>query len=289
MDTGTKRDISQPLADVQAGNRNWWTRQTMSYDWKDRVQLEKFSAEWFDEIDRRFLAGARLISPDANPFGGLIGLDQLAGARVLEIGCGMGLHAEMLARAGALLTTIDISATSVEATKKRFDVRGLAGEIWQMDAERLDFPDHSFDLVWSWGVIHHSARTGRIIREIARVLKPGGIAKIMVYNLGGMSAYITLMLKYSRAFWFGHTSLDETLWRASDGFSARFYTKDLFTDLLTTFFDDPDVRILGQEADAVPLPRKLRQLACRLVSDAAQRRLAARRGSFLFATARKPA
>lgn len=283
-----KRFGAQPLRDVQAGNRAWWTAQTMSYDWKDKVPLEKFSPAWFDEIDRRFLLGARLVTRDANPFASLMNLGALAGKRVLEIGCGMGLHAQMLAQAGASLTTIDISDTSVEATRKRFALKQLAGEILQMDAEQLAFADNSFDLVWSWGVIHTSSRTGRIVKEIARVLKPGGSGKVMVYNLAGTSAYLTMMLHYSWAFWRGKPSVDEILWRSSDGFSARFYTIDLLTDLFATFFDEIEVQTFGQEADAVPLPRMLRRVACRFVSDSTQRRLACQRGSFLYATVRKP-
>ncbi len=288
MTADIKRTSHQSLEDVQAGNRAWWTVRTMSYDWKDNVQLQRFSREWFDEIDRRFLHGARLVGRGDNPFEGLMNTGALAGKRVLEIGCGMGLHAEMLARAGALLTTIDISATSVEATQKRFALKGLTGEILAMDAELLAFPDGCFDLVWSWGVIHTSSRTGKIVREIARVLKPGGTTKIMVYHLGGTSAYLTLMLKYSWGFWAGRHSLDETLWQSSDGFASRFYTRDLFTDILATFFAEIEVNVFGQEADAIPLPRRLRRWACQFVSNERQRRLAARRGSFLYAVAGKP-
>jgi ubiquinone/menaquinone biosynthesis C-methylase UbiE len=215
-----------------------------------------------------------------------MGTAELAGKRVLEIGCGMGLHAEMLARAGAVLTAVDISDVSVAATRQRFDLKHLSADLLRLDAETLPFGDATFDLVWSWGVIHHSAHTGRIVKEIARVLKPGGTAKLMVYNLGGTAAYVTLMLRHSWAFWLKRRSLDETLWASSDGFMARFYTKDLFMDCLSTFFTHVDIGVLGQEADAIPLPRALRGWVRRLISEAALRRLASERGAFLYATAR---
>ena len=287
MDFDTKRSSDLKPEDAQQGNRAWWTSQTMSYDWKDKAQHEKFSAAWFDDIDARFLRGARLFSHADNPFHELMDTGGLAGKRVLEIGCGMGFHAEMLARAGAVVTTIDISDTSVDATKRRFALKGLSGEILQMDAEHLAFADNSFDLVWSWGVIHHSSRTGRVIREIERILKPGGMAKIMVYNLGGMSAYITLMTRYSLKFWSGK-SLDDLLWASSDGFSARFYTKDIFSDQLSTFFEPVTIQVLGQEADAIPFPNYIRRHLQRLVSVETQRKLAGQRGSCLYATGRKP-
>jgi SAM-dependent methyltransferase len=155
-----------------------------------------------------------------------------------------------------------------------------------MDAEALDLPSREFDLVWSWGVIHHSARTGRIVREIDRVLRPGGEARLMVYNLEGMPAYITLATRYLFGFW-GGQSLDEALWRSTDGFSARFYTRDEFGDLLASFFDRVETRIFGQDADVVPLPGFLRRPVLKLIPIAHQRRLANRRGAFLFAIASK--
>jgi len=286
MQFGTKRADDLKLEDVQQGNKSWWTSQTMSYDWHDKVTYPKFSLDWFNEIDARFLYGARLISSEANPFHKLMEDGALAGKRVLEIGCGMGFHAEMLAKSGAILTTIDISPTSVDATRNRFALKGLSGDVVQMDAEKIDFPDNTFDMVWSWGVIHHSSRTGRIIREIERVLKPGGVAKLMVYNVGGTLAYLTLMTKYSYKFWM-NKSIDEVLWECSDGFTARFYTKDIFADQLFTFFPEVTIEIMGQEADAIPLPMFIRRHVRRLFSDKIQSEWARRRGFFLYATARK--
>src|SRR5687768_17437997 len=93
----------------QSDNQQWWTDHTMSYDWKDRSPVEKFSQAWFDDIDARFLHAARLFTGAQNPFVELMDLPSLAGKRVLEIGCGMGLHSELMLRAGANLTSIDLS------------------------------------------------------------------------------------------------------------------------------------------------------------------------------------
>ncbi len=159
----------------QGGNQQWWTENTMSYDWKERAEAEKYSEDWYRDIDARFLHGARLFSADANPFEAMIGTSALAGKRVLEIGCGMGMHSEMMLRAGAKLTSIDLSPTSVASTTKRLELRKIPGaDVRLMDAEKLEFADGEFDLVWSWGVIHHSASTARALREVHRVLKPGG-------------------------------------------------------------------------------------------------------------------
>jgi 2-polyprenyl-3-methyl-5-hydroxy-6-metoxy-1,4-benzoquinol methylase len=282
-------DGELPTAELrQHGNQQWWTENTMSYDWKEKVDAPRYSKAWFDEIDSKFYHGARLFLDVPNPFAVLMDIETLPGKRVLEIGCGMGMHTELMLRAGAKLTSIDISPTSIMATTKRLELKGLSGDIRQMDAEHLDFANGEFDLVWSWGVIHHSARTGQVLKQIDRVLQPGGTAKIMVYALDGMSAYITMMRRYALGFWAGR-QIDDLLWKDADGFTARFYTKDNWSDLLGIFFEDIETRLFGQDADAVPLPRQLRRPALKLYSKERLMRLAEKRGSMLYSVGRKPA
>ena len=198
----------------------------------------------------------------------------------------MGLHTEKLVRAGANVTTIDISQTSVDATARRMEIKGLKADMRRMDAEILEFPDESFDFVWSWGVIHHSAMTGRIVRQIHRVLKAGGESRVMVYNLEGMPAYITMARRYFTGFWRGR-SLDECLWRDTDGFTARYYSKDQLGDLFNIFFNKVSVESFGQDADAAPLPRQLRPIVLNLMGAERASRIGNKRGGFLFVTASK--
>ena len=106
------------------------------------------------------------------------------GLRVLEIGCGMGTDGAQFAKAGADYTGIDLTEAAVELARKRFHVSGLKGEFRVADAERLDFPDASFDLVYSHGVLHHTPDIEAAVREIHRVLKPGGRAVVMLYHRG---------------------------------------------------------------------------------------------------------
>lgn len=147
MRYSVKRTVEQNLEAIQVGNRAWWTDQTMSYDWNDTVRRERFSIEWFNEIDRRFIYGARLFGHGDRTFDRIIPLETLAGRRVLEIGCGMGLHSELMARAGAYVSSIDLSPTSVEATLKRAQLKGLSIDVCPMDAAVLKFSDATFDFV----------------------------------------------------------------------------------------------------------------------------------------------
>ena len=282
-----KRESSETnIESIQIKNQEWWTNNTMTYDWNDKVIRTKYSQEWFDEIDKRFVYGSRLFAHDKTPFDRIIPFESLRGKRVLEIGCGMGFHSELLSRAGALLTSIDISPTSIEATKARFALKNLNTETFLMDARVLDFPDSEFDFVWSWGVIHHSAQTGQIIKEINRVLKPGGETRIMVYNIDGMPAYLDV-LKYVFGFWRGHL-IDDYLWKGTDGFMARHYSKDMLTDILGIFFSSINIETYGQDADAIPLPRYLRNPIVRFISNEKLAKAANKHGPFLFARAIKP-
>lgn len=119
MKYSDKREPGETLDGVQAANQAWWTNHTMSFDWNDKVRSEKFSSAWFDEIDRRFIRDARLYGHDSRPFDRIIPFSDLAGKHVLEIGCGMGLHSQLMAEAGANVSAIDLSPTSVEATRRR--------------------------------------------------------------------------------------------------------------------------------------------------------------------------
>jgi 2-polyprenyl-3-methyl-5-hydroxy-6-metoxy-1,4-benzoquinol methylase len=288
MNGEEKRTASLGVESVQQGNKQWWTDNTMSYDWHNEIGAPRFSAEWYDAIDQRFIESARLYGTDQRPFDRIIPFDRLNGADVLEIGCGMGLHTELMARAGARVTAVDLSPTSVESTTRRLALKGLPGRVLEGDAEKLPFPDQSFDFVWSWGVIHHSSRTGRVVREIARVCRPNAEVRVMVYNRNGAWAYSILVRDHLLKRRFLHHSFEETLYHSSDGFTARFYVREQFEDLFRTFFENVSSELMGQESDVVPLPRQLRKLALKLLPELYQRGAQAKRGSFIFLTAQRP-
>src|SRR5437016_846108 len=128
------------------------------------VEAHRYATEWH--------------IPEAANFAGARGL------RVLEIGCGMGIDGAQFAKTGAEYTGVDLTDAAIELARKRFEVAGLRGEFRVADAENLDFTDGSFDLIYSHGVLHHTPDTARTVREIHRVLKPGGRAIVMLYHRG---------------------------------------------------------------------------------------------------------
>jgi 2-polyprenyl-3-methyl-5-hydroxy-6-metoxy-1,4-benzoquinol methylase len=288
MRTDEKRTLDLSPDDVQSGNRGWWTSNPMAYDWHGEIEHERFSREWFDQIDARFIYGSRLFATKDQPFDRILPFDRLRGRRVLEIGCGMGLHTELMVRAGADLVSIDLSPTSVEATTRRLALKGLKSRVEIMDAERLAFDEGAFDFVWSWGVIHHSARTARVVRGIRRVLADDGQARVMVYNREGASAKVNFLTSHVLRGGFLKRSFEETLFQTTDGFSARYYVREQFEDLFRAFFDDVSAEIIGQDVDAVPLPRQLRKYALQLLPKSYLEAAQARRGGFIFLRAARP-
>jgi len=96
------------------------------------------------------------------------------GQSVLEVGVGLGADHQQYAQAGAKLTGIDLTDRAVEHTRRRLHLFGYNSDPTTGDAENLVFPDQSFDVVYSWGVLHHSPDTHMSVQEFYRVLKWGG-------------------------------------------------------------------------------------------------------------------
>jgi SAM-dependent methyltransferase len=129
-----------------------------------------------------------------------------SGLRVLEIGCGLGTDTINFARAGAQVTAVDLSAKSLELARQRADVYGLADRIQfiEANAERLsDFvPPEPYDLVYSFGVIHHSPHPERVLEQVRRYFTgPQTTLKLMVYYRWSWKVFAILLREAHGAFW----------------------------------------------------------------------------------------
>ena len=285
---GEKRLSTDSLDAVQQRNRGWWERTPMTYDWSMASSNDR-SLAWFDEQDRRNIEAHRFFATDQHPFDRLIPFQQIRGKRVLEIGVGAGFHSELMARAGADVTGIDLTDAAVATARRRFDLKGLDGRFLRWDAEQPSSDlQGRFDFVWSWGVIHHSARTGRIVRNVANWLSDEGRFAGMVYHRESMSAAVAVALDGLLRGKLLSRSIDETLWRSTDGFSARFYPAEIWRDLLLGFFEDAAVDVSGLESDILPLPRALRKAVVRRIPLRRARAMLARWGSFVTFDATRP-
>jgi SAM-dependent methyltransferase len=182
--------------DWQILNKTFWESNPMRYDWIESVGKEEGTMDFFTEIDNRFFSAIKSVMPWKKlPFDNLIPFDQLKSMNVLEIGVGNGSHAGLISKYAKNYTGIDLTEYAVKMTKKRLSLLNQSGVILQMDAEKIDLPDSSIDFIWSWGVIHHTSNTFNVIKEINRILKPGGQAIIMVYNRSWWSYYFTGILQ----------------------------------------------------------------------------------------------
>lgn len=262
----------------------------MVYDWTEQAP-DLTDPAYLAEVERRFLDESWFAQPEgAPPYSGLIPFGELSGKDVLEIGCGSGVHARLLAEAGAKLTAVDLTGTAVEMTQRRLELSGLAGTVQEADAETLPFPDASFDFVWSWGVIHHSHDTGRVVAEVARVLRPGGRFSFMVYHRNSLTYWIQYQL--IRGVLGGgllRESPAEIANRWSDGVIARHYTRGELAAMLAPLFEDVETQVMGQIGEAVPLPARVRWQVEPLFPLRLRRALVRRFGWFLFASAvRRP-
>ena len=160
--------------------KNYWEQEPCG---SGVAQSLKYTKEYFDEIEEHRYR----VEPFIHRFAQFT---RYRGKKVLEVGVGAGTDHLQFARAGALLSGIDLTEAAVTMVTKRLALEGLTSDLRRADAEHLPFEDGSFDLVYSWGVIHHSHNTNAIIDEIYRVLVPQGVAKIMVYHKNSMSYYV---------------------------------------------------------------------------------------------------
>ena len=104
------------------------------------------------------------------------------GKRVLEIGLGQGADSEQIIRRGAIWSGLDLSPESISRVSTRLRLRRLPYErLARGNARSMPFPDNSFDIVFSHGVLHHIPDVFEVQKEIARVLKPGGRLIVMLY------------------------------------------------------------------------------------------------------------
>lgn len=134
------------------------------------------------------------LEPFIIPFAGF---DQGRDRDVLEIGVGMGADHQQWALSGPrTLTGVDLTPRAIGHTRRRFELYGLHSTLQTGDAENLPFTDDQFDIVYSWGVLHHSPNTQGAIDEVRRVLRPGGVARIMVYHRWSLTGYM-LWLRYA--------------------------------------------------------------------------------------------
>jgi len=125
----------------------------------------------------------------------LVDFSTYQGKSLLEVGCGAGIDLVRFARAGAIVTGIDLSTTAIELARKNIDQNGLNADLRVMNGEPMQFADNSFDVVYAHGVLQYTANIEKMMAEIHRIVKPGGEVVMMVYN---RNSWLNLMRRVTK-------------------------------------------------------------------------------------------
>lgn len=209
--------------DLKGQVRDYWNQQSCGTQF---ASSEKFSRAYFDEIEEfRYK-----IEPEIFSFAQFT---RYNGAKVLEVGVGAGSDFLQWVRAGAHATGIDVTPEGVEHVQNRLAVYGLeADEVRVADCENLPFADNSFDLVYSWGVIHHTPDTPKAMREIVRVCKPGGRCKVMIYHRPSLLTFF-MWVRYGLLKGKPWMSFKKVLWDHMESIGTKAYTRSEAAAMLT--------------------------------------------------------
>jgi len=157
--------------------KDYWKGKRIPQQWYSNK--EPLTLQWFNDISKKRY---ELYYPYLKKF---CEFENHRDEKVLEIGCGMGTDSVEYAKNGAKVTAIDIGEDQINLTKLNFKLRNLQyDEITTGNVENLKFKDETFDLVYCFGVIHHTVEISKAIDEIFRVLKNDGEAIIMIYARG---------------------------------------------------------------------------------------------------------
>jgi len=154
--------------------------------------------EYFDEVEyRKYFVESHIPR--------FAGFERWKGKNVLEIGCGIGTDSISFARHGAHVTAVDLTEKSLEVARQRAQVFGLEDRIRfiQANAEKLSdsVPSAPYDLVYSFGVIHHTPHPASVIQEIRKYVTPESTVKIMVYNRWSWKVLWILFIYGKCRFW----------------------------------------------------------------------------------------
>jgi ubiquinone/menaquinone biosynthesis C-methylase UbiE len=156
------------------------------------------------------------------------------GKNILEIGVGIGADHIQFAKNKCNLWGIDLTQKAIDLCKRNLDQRNLYSQLSIGNAEELTFEDNSFNMVYSWGVIHHSPNTEKCISEIHRVLEPGGDARIMVYNYYSIVGFM-LWVKFGLFRFKPFTKLKDIYSENLESPGTKAYTKKQIKRMFSTF------------------------------------------------------
>lgn len=191
--TDDNENLSKELNDQI---KDWWNTHPYTYGlskqetYRDvgNVSNQDLNKQFFEKYMhkvRKHFDDAQLPNqPIASRF---VDYASLKNKRTLDIACGFGWGTVEMARAGAIVSAIDLTPRAIEVATKHLAEWEVTAEARVMDAQNMEFADNTFDFVLAWGCLMHMPDTEQAIAEIYRVLKPGGKVFGYMYNKNSIS------------------------------------------------------------------------------------------------------
>lgn len=207
--------------------RRYWEAEPCGTGAPELGALEEGTLPWFLELERTRYALDPYIWSVAQ-------FSRHAGQKVLEVGVGAGTDHAQWASVTDDLHGVDLTQAAIETTTLNLSVRGLRSRLQRVDAEVLPFESDTFDVVYSWGVIHHADAPERVLAEVHRVLRPGGVFLGMLYARRSLVAYrkwVGNALKAGRPW----RSLSSVLWDHMESVGTKAYTEKEVRELFAEF------------------------------------------------------
>lgn len=219
-------NIQENSAIKEATKKVWGTNPA---GWTHARDKQKGTKEFFDQVLKNRFTEECFWLP------AVVSFESYANKKVLEIGCGAGYDAYMFCKNGAEYTGIDLVPENIVLTKKHLSFYGYSPLILEADAEKMGFKEQ-FDLVYSFGVLHHIPNIEKALLNSYDALKPGGTAMFIVYYKYSI-AYFRVVAHWIVRGKFLKESLDHALSRVEDVGSSerplvRVYSKKEFTKLV---------------------------------------------------------
>ena len=155
--------------------KEYWNNQPCNIKHSSKYSLN--TKEYFDEVEKK----KYFVEPHIINFANF---NNWKDKEVLELGCGIGTDSINFAKAGAKLTIVELSDVSLNICKKRFELYGLTATFICGNIELINelIKDKKFDLIYSFGVIHHTIEPKNVINGIVNLLKNDGEFRFMVYS-----------------------------------------------------------------------------------------------------------
>ena len=232
--------------------KGYWERQSCD---TEQARSQKFTREYFEEIEEWRYRTQPFIHSFAQ-------FTRYRGKSVLEVGFGAGTDFIQWLRAGAKATGIDLTQEGLANLTHRIGVYGLPQpeKVQVADAENLPFASGTFDLGYSFGVLHHSPNTEKAVSELVRIIRPGGELKIMLYNRYSIAVF-NIWVREGLLKGKPWRNLHWALWNYMESVGTKGYTRPELRRMLGALpLRDIEIETWATGIDQINAPKFLHPL-----------------------------